>query len=1008
MKTKLLLDKSSVCGAYLHIKDEEFGEDVEWEGKPWHLPSLDYIKDTFEDSFNNLMEDLECPRDDCRTLIVVQDPVGSCKSRKEFIPTYKEKERTAPPAFYRLREVFFDWCRTWFKERGAIVATPKGSQEADDLINQLAIRLPDTLIITRDKDLLACPCDCLLIGRDGYSLNPTKFPVPDKYIHLYRTLVTGDNSDNVGSCKGFGPAKWDAMIEYFGDEAMYELDSYLRNETLVSELKPFVSEFKHFQLLIDQAQDLYNVYKCLNFLEVPSCEIKWEGGLLHGTSTLVTADNFDSVFSEIKETEFDYSVIDFETTVDEESREWSKKSGVMVDVISSTITGMGLGVGSDNYYFCTDHKDTNNITFEQLESILSFIQSEDKPVIAHNFSFENTVTYNTYGYMIKNAIDTMLMSSYVAENEKTGLKGLSKRWLDFDQPTYEETIGDKQSMDELTGEEVVGYGLADIYSTSALYNLFTVIMQYEKTLDAFYKVECDALYYTTACFIHGIDFDEEWYDRLVKENNEKKEETWKVINDFLIKYNWEGTTFVPLKGFNAATLKKIYLAKHGTPLKCTAVKKALKEIEDQELVKLFEEKDIDKLNEHYKKFWMPKVELNLRSPKQLTYLFYEILGLPVRILNKPTTNMVKEGRPGNPSTDVSAIKHAMKMDSELGYNEFLESFLDYKSCLTKQSLFFDKYPSFVHPKTGRIHASLRQSSTTTRRFSASSPNFQQISKSAGVEIRNMLKAKDGYTFVALDFSGQELRIAADDSRDEAFLSCFIGDNKRDPHSLTGLSIANNSGENLTYEEFERLRHEGDTNIKNFRTLGKRTGFACAYGAMAPTVAKSLIIEESDAAEYIKAREETFPQLTERVEAYKKECRERKYSVSMLGARRHLDGRNHYGSRDKWILMAADRLAYSYRIQGVGAEINKLAMCNFFNEGLFGLTSIEEGDVIPATSIHDEQVVQVRTSKLDDIMPKLIACMEAPYADMIVPMVTEPEYGTHLGSLEEWENQLTNS
>jgi DNA polymerase I-like protein with 3'-5' exonuclease and polymerase domains len=737
-------------------------------------------------------------------------------------------------------------------------------------------------------------------------------------------------------------------------------------------------------------------------MPVPAHQVKWEGGMLCGTSTLVTSGNFSSVLDSLKRAEFEYSTLDYETDTVQESKDWCVRSGVKVDVMGSEIVGAGVRVGNNNYYFCVDHADTDNVTLDQLEEVLRFISK--KRVYVHNSIFEQTVTYNAFGWMLPDVYDTAIEASYVSENDSAGLKFLSGHWLDYKQTSYAETVGDKSGMRELTGEETLGYGASDVYVTDALQNLFETIMTYEKSWDAFVQVEVDSLYFVAQCFINGMDFDPEWHEKLVKENIEKKEESWATIQDYLFEIGWEGSEFKPLKGFNIATLKKVYLTKYGEPLKATSVKGACKELEDREIVSAFEEKDIDAVNKIYKQFWKPKAELNLRSPKQMKYLFYEALGLPVRIRNKPTEAMIKKGiTQGSEATDEHAIKHALKFDEALGHNEFLKALVDYKGCLTKESLFFEKLPNFVHWKTGKIHASLRQCSTTTRRDSCSAPNNQQLSKKKDVRIRNMYKAKEGYTLVALDFSGQELRIAADDCQDENMLSCYIGDDLKDIHSLTGLRIANELGHGWTYEEFVNLIREEDFYeggkkkvATPFRILAKFTNFGSNYGSLAPKLAQMMVITTEEAQKYLEARAETFPGLIKRAEDYKAECKKKKYSLTYLGGRRHLDGRVHFSSRDKFTLLAAERLAYSFRIQSSGSEILKIARGKVAKSEM-----VEKGHVLPATCIHDEQVVQVRTDMLDEIIPQLVDIMEAPYADMKVPMITEPEFGSHLGSLKPW-------
>ncbi len=984
---KLLVDLSSVLGAYLHIQDEEFGQDITYENKDFHIPDKQTCLERFQQSCYNV----EVPILD---FIVVKDPGGGCRVREKILSAYKKKPRVSPPEFYELRVELFEAATTWLKSQGAIIATPKNYTEADDLINELAIRLPKTIVWTRDKDLLACPTDVLYQDKNGYHLNPEKFPVPDKFIHLYRTIVTGDVADNVGSCKGFGPKAWDDMISKFGEDVMEDLVEILE-EGDTTDLLENIVDFKPFRKMVDQIDDLLQIYEVLKFQPVPAHKVRWEGGMLKGDDHLVTSKNFDSVYNHIKSLDFDYAVMDYEGDVCQESRDWSKVSDIMVDVMSQKITGMGLRIHDQNWYFSTDHKDTDNISLDQLESVLELLWG--KKIYAHNVSFENTLTYNHFGVLLPNMSDTMLMGSYVDESERLGLKNLSKRFLDYEQASYQDTLAGRSGMREVTGKEVLRYGLDDVITTDGIMRLFRVILQYEGTLDIFHKVEDDALYFTTLCFIHGIEFDAEAFRELKRTNDINIATAWEKLSDTLLDFDWEGGEFQEIKNLNMGTLNRIYKTAHGKDLKdVTAVKMAIKMMDDRELAELAENKDFKKINDYYRKHWKPVAEFNVRSPKQMSKLLYEVLKLPVRVRNSPTARMKKAGQPGNPASNEDAIQNAI-IYGDTEHVELLQLLLEYKGYLTKESLFLEKYPKFVHWDTGKIHAALRQSATTTRRYSCSRPNLQQLPKFKGKEFRNMLRARKGYTLVALDFTGQELRIAADDSRDPNFLACYIGDDLKDPHSLTGLTIAQNSGENIDYDRFIFLLHGGIEHIKDFRTLGKKINFTCQYGAMAPKVALTLRIPENEAQQHINARKMAFPVLIQRVKDWHKICRKKGYATTLLGARRHLGGHQHYGSRKDFDKQSADRLAYSMRIQGSAAEMTKLAVGRMYRDGLFN-----NDDILPCLTIHDEVVVQVKNDLVAPYMPSLVEIMCQPYANMIVPMETEPEVGESLGSLKSWE------
>ena len=1024
---KLIVDLSSVLGAYLHLTDEEFGIDINYKGQEFHIPSVETSLERFQFTVSNL--EIE-PKD----FVVVKDPGGLPRCRTALLPDYKKRPRLAPPEFFDARTALFDAATDWLRSQGAIIATPKNQTEADDLINQLAIRLPETIVWTRDKDMLAVPTNVMYQDKTGLQYNPDKFPVPDEHIHVYRTIVLGDTSDNVGSCKGFGPKAWENMIAKYGEDSIVDLDNMLKEQNLEI-LQSLVEEFPKFKLLVDQADDLYTIYKVLSFFPVPAHKVKWEGGMQKGTDLLVTTDNYDQFFASLKAQSFDYAVIDYEADVDEESRDWSNFADVKVDVMGQELTGMGLRINNSNYYLSVDHADTHNISLDQLEDVLEFLWGTR--IYAHNAAFENTLTFNHFKALLPEIVDTMLMASYVDENESAALKNLSFRWLDYRQASYQETLNGKSGMREISGKDVLRYGLDDVITTDALMQLFTVIMQYENTLDVFHKVENDALYYTTLCFINGVNFDQDKFRKMKAENDINIAESWEKLSDKLLDFNWEGGQFTEIKNMNILTLNRIHKAAHGVDLgQISSVKMAIKMMEDRELAELAENKDYALINDYYRKCWKPAAEFNVRSHKQMAKLLYDVLKIPVRIRNTPTSRMKKKNLPGNPASNESAIQNAITYkDTE--HVELLQLLLSHKGYLTRESLFFEKWPKYVHPKTGKIHCSMRQSATSTRRFTHAKPNKAQLPKKKGKEVRDMMTVPDDdWLLWALDVDSQELILQAWATQDPNFLACYQGEVKKDIHSLTGYQVALKQGIDFnSYEDFitalateeaighwidpllgldlegltpESVKIEVDERAnerfqpKPFRVKGKGTNFATAYLCRAKKLSQMLCVPEKEAQEFIDAKDQAFPGLMPAVKEYIALCKERGYSETFLGARRHLAGHQNFGSRKEFEIEAAGRLAWSFRIQSSGAEQIKLAAGAMYRKGLF-----DDGLMMPITIIHDELVGLVHKSVVEERLKIAYDCVCQPYADMEIETSSSPEVGSHFGSLKKYEFNKVN-
>jgi DNA polymerase-1 len=403
---------------------------------------------------------------------------------------------------------------------------------------------------------------------------------------------------------------------------------------------------------------------------------------------------------------------------------------------------------------------------------------------------------------------------------------------------------------------------------------------------------------------------------------------------------------------------------------------------------------------------------------------YEVMGLPIVVRNKPTEVMRKAGiREGTPKTDSLAIAYALQqMEARIKEaQEFIDDDLDglgawaaqrdeaqrIKSVLeslklmamvgTRRTLYYNKYPYFPHWKDGKVRSQHNQASTNTRRASESSPNKQQMPKTGKIEgydakFRQVLVPhRPDAVIVSMDFSAQELRIIADYSRDPNMVACYVGDDLKDLHALTGLGIAKHLHPTVpwTYELFMEALKDEDHQLhkiaKFSRKNGKNTNFGAEFGAMAPKLAQMLMVSEEDAQAFLDAKESAFPVSSKWKGTVVDEVKQSGIVRTKLGAVRHL-GPALVGD-DKWVASKAERQAVNFKIQGSAAEMTKLAEGRMWERELFF-----RFDARCIGPIHDEVCCSVAISDLYQFLPEMHACMVAPYADMWIPIESSISFG----------------
>lgn len=446
--------------------------------------------------------------------------------------------------------------------------------------------------------------------------------------------------------------------------------------------------------------------------------------------------------------------------------------------------------------------------------------------------------------------------------------------------------------------------------------------------------------------------------------------------------------------------------------------------------------DVNALNELVKSNFKGEPTLDLASSKQMARLVYDKMGLPINIINDCTINekmhakelaaavrKFKQIRSGKDlvmtpeemvlvrkkaKVDDTAIDYALAFDADVIADDAkaaLKCIGTMKKVMTRRSLFYKNYWKVLHWKDGKIHASANQCAAVTRRYSMSNPNLQQLPKKGeGVRFRGCFKPhRRDAVICSIDFSGQELRLAAERSQDKNMLACFIGDNLKDIHSITaanamklkwGVAVVRelfaSYGADLTdtpdgqYDLFLRLRKVGKAEpigkkADDLRKDSKNVNFAAQFGGQAAKLSDTLIMPLADAQLFLDARSAMFPDVDKAAKRAEEECQRLGYATTLMGARRHL--RAAITSEDRQAASRAARQAWNMEIQGSAGEMTKLAMARLWKSDF-----LWKFDVRFIAPIHDELVTSIRRDHLVEAIKIKHACMTQKYASMTVPVL----------------------
>lgn len=610
-------------------------------------------------------------------------------------------------------------------------------------------------------------------------------------------------------------------------------------------------------------------------------------------------------------------------------------------------------------------------------------------------------------------------------------------------------------MNELTCRHVLSYGADDTICTAALSNHFRVLMELEGVWDVFMQVEQLPAYVTAKAFVDGVDFSLETMGKMEKEDDVAYDAAWKILREYLIKIGFDGVHPPVFTEITNLSVKEMHQLVTGEPL-VTLVKKAdklaklIKQLADGQdyeqkaylLATFIESGDLKSINELVRSNFDGEPKLDLSSPKQMAHLLYDRMGLPVNIINDTTlkerakqpelaeaVRKFKAKRAGKVVTlnedelalvrkkatsDDTAIEYALAFDAEFIDEEAraaLKAIGVMKRVITRRNLFYRNYWVAPHWKDGKIHGQANQCAAVTRRYSFSNPNLQQLPKKGeGVKFRAGFKPHHKNALIgSADFTGQELRLAAERSQDKNMLACYIGDKLKDIHSITAAGAMKlkwgvaavkqlfeqygyglESNPDGQYELFVRLRKLGKADpmgkkAEDLRKDSKNVNFAAQFGGQAAKLAETLIMKLEDAQLFLDARSAMFPGVDKAAKKAEEFCHRYGYAQTFMGARRHL--REAIMSDDKSVAARAARQAWNMEIQGSAAEMTKLAMARLWRSGvLFRL------DVRFIAPIHDELVISAHRDHIVEAMRVLHDCMTAPYANMKVPILASLSIG----------------
>lgn len=343
--------------------------------------------------------------------------------------------------------------------------------------------------------------------------------------------------------------------------------------------------------------------------------------------------------------------------------------------------------------------------------------------------------------------------------------------------------------------------------------------------------------------------------------------------------------------------------------------------------------------------------INLNSPLQVQKLLFEQLQLPTQ----------KKSAKGAYSTDVEVLEILAKIHPVPGL------ILKHRELSKLKNTYIDALPTYVNPRTHKIHTTYSQVSVATGRLASSDPNLQNIPVNS-FGVRAAFKPDEGCVFLSADYSQIELRVLAYLSGDLALTTAFL--NGHDIHAQTASGLFDVPLDQVTNEQ---------------RQIGKRINFSVLYGLTPFGLSKDLNIPFKDAKTYIDKYFAQYPQVSVWMEMIVDQTKKQGYVTTLWGKRRYIPA-IHEKNRNMY--EEACRVAINTVAQGTAAEIMKLGMVQLDAElkkrGLGASLVLQ---------IHDELLINVPKGQ-EEATEAVVKQVLESVVDWTVPLVVTTRFGAN--------------
>lgn len=322
---------------------------------------------------------------------------------------------------------------------------------------------------------------------------------------------------------------------------------------------------------------------------------------------------------------------------------------------------------------------------------------------------------------------------------------------------------------------------------------------------------------------------------------------------------------------------------------------------------------------------------------------------------------------------------------------FIQNLLDMRAIAKLRSTYVGGITRAVeHNEENRLYCTYNLDGTKTGRLSNSSygdpmgVSFHTLPREDTHNIRNMFVAPKGWVMIAADYSQMELRILAENAKEEKMKKAFISGT--DLHTFTASLLFKKDASKVTKKE---------------RQIAKSVSFLIVYGGGAYRLSAMVTIPLDEAQAIIDRYNEVF----DGVPAYERHVhnyvRENGYAYSIFGRRRNLPD---VYSKDPKVVKTALRQGLNFTIQSAASDVLVMAIKAIYLEikkrGLHAKLFATVHDSIEILAPFEE--VQEVCEIIHHQMVEYPMMKQEWGLDFDVPLLVDVEVGPSFGDVKDAE------